>query len=417
MSLTLRQMESLLGPLEPQTTHRKLLKEARSTGGKYGRRHYSRNQTNSSQIWDCMDHSKFNSKDDGKVEENMDAGHSDAERPGRLIERIASSTSVPGSEGGGKASDPSVARSVKVNNFMERDVKHKDNADGSLAEETQEKKLPPKLLKRGKSGRSAFSTHHGDFQSDFERQQQAPQQSSQQNPGDVGGYLNFDALQAQHDNNALHDHAAPGGGGPTGGNKQKLKKKKKNGNAMKKKFHSGREEEAAAAEQKEDNKQKQHGIPGSHRRRRRRRQVHKKNDKRKIHYPRSVQIYEEQQKVRRERMGTIKKRWEKKREGKMIDTVADNSNTRERANTWMTQLTGRPPFMHYGTKVSHNKAPEIPPNFPPAPQVYHFVREKINKKERLQKYLQVNKQIPEKIEAAKLKLETARLAIEGKKKY
>jgi len=152
-------------------------------------------------------------------------------------------------------------------------------------------------------------------------------------------------------------------------------------------------------------------------RHRRRRRGHKKGDKRPIHYPRSVQVFEEQQKIRRERMSAIKSKWESKRENIMIEEVADEgSNTRVRANTWMTKLTGRPPFMHYGTKntrpsigglfygnymVSHNKAPEAPPNIPQAPQVYPVVRKCIDKPKMLQKYLQSSRQLTDRLAVAR----------------
>eukprot|EP00472_Partenskyella_glossopodia_P010601 CAMPEP_0197525818 /NCGR_PEP_ID=MMETSP1318-20131121/14656_1 /TAXON_ID=552666 /ORGANISM="Partenskyella glossopodia, Strain RCC365" /LENGTH=366 /DNA_ID=CAMNT_0043079585 /DNA_START=23 /DNA_END=1123 /DNA_ORIENTATION=- len=152
------------------------------------------------------------------------------------------------------------------------------------------------------------------------------------------------------------------------------------------------------------------------RRHRRRRHSHKKGDKRAIHYPRSIQVYEEQQKKRKQRMGQIKKKWQNLREGKMVEEACEDLNTREKSNTWMQRLTRKPPFTHYGTNnvnpavggmvygnymVTHNKAPEIPPNVPKSPQVYTKVRSSIDKPKLLKTYVTKRNILPEMIETRK----------------
>ena len=79
------------------------------------------------------------------------------------------------------------------------------------------------------------------------------------------------------------------------------------------------------------------------RRRKQRRRVpkYKSGGDRQIHYPKSVQVFETQQQIRKERMEKIKAKWSAIRKEAMIDETLKELNTRQRPNSWMTQLTGR----------------------------------------------------------------------------
>lgn len=151
------------------------------------------------------------------------------------------------------------------------------------------------------------------------------------------------------------------------------------------------------------------------RRRKQRRRVpkYKSGGDRQIHYPKSVQVFETQQQIRKERMEKIKAKWGAIRKEAMIDETLKEPNTRQRPNSWMTQLTGRPPFGSYGSKnsrpssgglfygnymVSYSQCPEIPPNLPQTPQVYSGVRSSIDKPAILSRYNQ-QKDLPRQIEA------------------
>lgn len=208
-----------------------------------------------------------------------------------------------------------------------------------------------------------------------------------------------------------HAGAKPRGGSNSRAKESKYRQRREGGNAM---VAYGETEGHHHGEAKSSNavdRRKTSGYPKS-RRVRRERRVYKKGDNRKIHYPKGIQVFEAKQKRRAARMDKIKDKWFVKQQGKLVDETTADPNTRQRPNSWMASLTGLPPFMHYGAKntrpiaggfgygnymVSHNKAPEAPPNVPQTPQVYSVVRKSINKPKLLRKFIQ-NKDLPLQIE-------------------
>ncbi|GAB5360453.1 hypothetical protein AAMO2058_000629500 [Amorphochlora amoebiformis] len=400
MSLSLTQIDRLL---EPFPMSRKLAK-GHEKWDKHGRKHYRRNQNVSSQMADCLNHKfdwrlydpktryrKTTSQEESQKHVKFRGGENQLKKGSQKHGKFRGGENQL-KKGIGEMSDNKHVVSNDPINHSKPKPKPKPKPSPTTPT-THQVKLSTSAANSDKPSNSLSNTGP------------QPSQFSQQGEGDdtALGLINIMPSSQQPNEAETRDEEIP--------------QQKTSESLLERKKKIMEEKESLA-----NARARNQAAVAAAMARRRRQQKLRKGDNRKIHYPRNVQFFEEQQKERRKRMNLIKKRWGVVKETRIIEEASEDLNTRVKANTWMTKLTGRPPFTLFGTKntrpsigglsygnymVTHNTAPEIPPNIPDTPQVYSKVRQHVNKPRLLQNYLESRKSIPGRIDRRRA-LNTAR---------